>query len=145
MAHILGGKVETAPVSEYGKTEVDVNTASVLFEGVSEKTICWMSHTDYISEAPAGFKVIASTPVCPVAAMECPEKKFYATQFHPEVMHTQEGMTMLSNFVYKVCGCSGDWKMDSFVEATIEQLRKKSATAKCSAPCRAVSIPLWRQ
>mgnify|MGYP000671208031 FL=1 len=145
MAHILGGKVETAPVSEYGKTEVDVNTASVLFEGVSEKTICWMSHTDYISEAPAGFKVIASTPVCPVAAMECPEKKFYATQFHPEVMHTQEGMTMLSNFVYKVCGCSGDWKMDSFVEATIEQLRKKIGDAKCSAPCRAVSIPLWRQ
>ena len=130
MAHILGGKVETAPVSEYGKTEVDVNTASVLFEGVSEKTICWMSHTDYISEAPAGFKVIASTPVCPVAAMECPEKKFYATQFHPEVMHTQEGMTMLSNFVYKVCGCSGDWKMDSFVEATIEQLRKKIGDGK---------------
>ena len=130
MAHILGGKVETAPVSEYGKTEVDVNTASVLFEGVSEKTICWMSHTDYISEAPAGFKVIASTPVCPVAAMECPEKKFYATQFHPEVMHTQEGMAMLSNFVYKVCGCSGDWKMDSFVEATIEQLRKKIGDGK---------------
>lgn len=130
MAHILGGKVETAPVSEYGKTEVDVNTASVLFEGVSEKTICWMSHTDYISEAPAGFKVIASTPVCPVAAMECPEKKFYATQFHPEVMHTQEGMIMLSNFVYKVCGCSGDWKMDSFVEATIEQLRKKIGDGK---------------
>lgn len=89
-----------------------------------------MSHTDYISEAPAGFKVIASTPVCPVAAMECPEKKFYATQFHPEVMHTQEGMTMLSNFVYKVCGCSGDWKMDSFVEATIEQLRKKIGDGK---------------
>ena len=94
MAHILGGKVETAPVSEYGKTEVDVNTSSVIFEGVSEKTICWMSHTDYIAEAPAGFKVVASTPVCPVAAMECPEKKFYATQFHPEVMHTQEGMTL---------------------------------------------------
>ena len=130
MAHILGGKVETAPVSEYGKTEVDVNTSSVIFEGVSEKTICWMSHTDYIAEAPAGFKVVASTPVCPVAAMECPEKKFYATQFHPEVMHTQEGMTMLSNFVYKVCGCSGDWKMDSFVESTIEQLREKIGDGK---------------
>ena len=98
MAHILGGKVQTAPVSEYGKTEVTVNTSSVLFEGVSEKTICWMSHTDYIAEAPAGFNVVANTPVCPVAAMECPERKLYATQFHPEVMHTQEGMTMLSNF-----------------------------------------------
>ena len=134
MAHILGGKVETAPVSEYGKTEVDVNTSSVIFEGVSEKTICWMSHTDYIAEAPAGFKVVASTPVCPVAAMECPEKKFYATQFHPEVMHTQEGMTMLSNFVYKVCGCSGDWKMDSFVESTIEQLREKIGGGKVLCP-----------
>ena len=102
----------------------------MIFEGVSEKTICWMSHTDYIAEAPAGFKVVASTPVCPVAAMECPEKKFYATQFHPEVMHTQEGMTMLSNFVYKVCGCSGDWKMDSFVESTIEQLREKIGDGK---------------
>ncbi|HAP21734.1 MAG TPA: GMP synthase (glutamine-hydrolyzing), partial [Lachnospiraceae bacterium] len=88
------------------------------------------SHTDYIAEAPAGFKVVASTPVCPVAAMECPEKKFYATQFHPEVMHTQEGITMLSNFVYKVCGCSGDWKMDSFVESTIEQLREKIGDGK---------------
>lgn len=130
MAYILGGKVQTAPVSEYGKTEVSVNTCSVIFEGVSEQTICWMSHTDYIAEAPAGFKVIANTPVCPVAAMECPERKLYATQFHPEVMHTQEGMTMLSNFVYKVCECSGDWKMDSFVETTIEQLRKKIGSGK---------------
>lgn len=130
MAHILGGKVQTAPVSEYGKTEVSVNTSSVIFEGVSEQTICWMSHTDYIAEVPAGFKVIANTPVCPVAAMECPERKLYATQFHPEVMHTQEGMTMLSNFVYKVCECSGDWKMDSFVETTIEQLRKKIGSGK---------------
>lgn len=130
MAHILGGKVQTAPVSEYGKTEVTVNTSSVLFEGVSEKTICWMSHTDYIAETPAGFNVVANTPVCPVAAMECPERKLYATQFHPEVMHTQEGMTMLSNFVYKVCGCSGDWKMDSFVETTIEQLREKIGSGK---------------
>ncbi|WP_418752786.1 glutamine-hydrolyzing GMP synthase [Frisingicoccus sp.] len=130
MAHILGGKVQKAPVSEYGKTEVSVNTSSVIFEGVSEQTICWMSHTDYIAEAPVGFKVIANTPVCPVAAMECPERKLYATQFHPEVMHTQEGMTMLSNFVYKVCECSGDWKMDSFVETTIEQLRKKIGSGK---------------
>ena len=130
MAYTLGGKVETAPVSEYGKTEVDVDTTSVLFEGVDDKTIVWMSHTDYISEAPANFKVTAHTPVCPVAAMECPELKLYATQFHPEVMHSQQGMTMLSNFVYKVCGCSGDWKMDSFVETTIEQLREKIGDGK---------------
>ena len=125
MAHMNGGKVTTAPVSEYGKTEVEVDDSSVLFEDVSPKTICWMSHTDYIEKAPENFRVTAHTPVCPVAAMENAEKKLYAVQFHPEVMHTQEGVKMLSNFVYKVCGCSGDWKMDSFVETTIAQIREK--------------------
>lgn len=130
MAYSLGGTVETAPVSEYGRTEVDVDRSSVLFDGISERTVCWMSHTDYIAEAPAGFKVVATTPVCPVAAMECPEKKLYATQFHPEVMHTQEGKQMISNFVYKVCGCSGDWRMDSFVETTIREIRAKVGSGK---------------
>ena len=130
MAYTLGGKVETAPVSEYGHTEVEVDNSDTIFEGVSPKTVCWMSHTDYISEAPEGFKVTAKTPVCPVAAMSCDEKKFYATQFHPEVMHTTEGMKMLSNFVYNVCGCKGDWKMDSFVETTINQLREKIGTGQ---------------
>ena len=125
MAHMNGGKVTTAPVSEYGKTEVEVDNSSVLFEDVSPKTICWMSHTDYIEKAPENFHVTAHTPVCPVAAMENAERKLYAVQFHPEVMHTQEGVKMLSNFVYKVCGCSGDWKMDSFVETTIAQIREK--------------------
>ena len=130
MSYILGGSVKTAPVSEYGKTEVTVNQKSKIFEGVSEKTICWMSHTDYIEKAPEGFAIIASTPVCPVAAMECSEKKLYATQFHPEVMHTVEGKQMLSNFVYQVCGCKGDWKMDSFVETTIQQIREKVGDGK---------------
>ena len=130
MAYQLGGRVETAPVSEYGKTEVEVNNSSKLFEDVSPKTICWMSHTDYIAEAPEGFRVTAHTPVCPVAAMERPEKNWYAVQFHPEVLHTQEGKKMLSNFVYKVCGCSGDWKMDSFVETTIREIREKVGEGK---------------
>ena len=130
MAHMLGGKVETAPVSEYGRTEVSVENDSVLFGDVSPKTVCWMSHTDYISQVPEGFRVTASTPVCPVAAMECQEKNFYAVQFHPEVMHTEEGMKMLSNFVYKVCGCSGDWKMGSFVQDTIQALREKIGDGK---------------
>ncbi len=130
MAYTLDGKVETAPVSEYGHTEVEVDTTDVIFDGVSEKTVCWMSHTDYISQVPDGFKITAHTPVCPVAAMACPEKNFYATQFHPEVMHTAEGMKMLSNFVYKVCGCAGDWQMASFVETTIEQLREKIGNGK---------------
>lgn len=129
-AHLLGGKVTTAPVSEYGKTEVDIDTKARLFTGVFEKTICWMSHTDYIEKAPEGFKVTAYTPVCPVAAMECPEKGIYAVQFHPEVMHTVEGMTMIRNFVMNICRCSGDWKMDSFVETTIQSIREKVGNGK---------------
>ena len=125
MAHLLGGQVSTAPTSEYGKTEVTTSQDSVLFENVSHQTICWMSHTDYIAKAPDGFTVSATTPVCPVAAMENPSRKLYATQFHPEVMHTAEGMKMLSNFVYKVCECKGDWQMSSFVEDTIQTMREK--------------------
>ena len=130
MAHMLGGSVATAPVSEYGKTEVKVDTNSKIFSDVNETTICWMSHTDYIEKAPVDFKIVANTPVCPVAAMECEEKKLYAVQFHPEVMHTQEGTKMLSNFVYNVCKCAGDWKMDSFVEKTIEEIRAKVGNGK---------------
>ena len=89
-----------------------------------------MSHTDYIAEVPEGFKVTAHTPVCPVAAMSCDEKKIYATQFHPEVMHTAEGMKMLSNFVLNVCGCKGDWKMSSFVDDTIKNLKEKIGDGK---------------
>ena len=125
MAYLLGGKVATAPVSEYGKTEVIVDTSKAIFQNVNQKTICWMSHTDYIAEAPADFTVTASTSVCPVAAMENKEKGLYAVQFHPEVMHTVEGMRMIQNFVIKICGCSGDWKMDSFVEKAIEEIREK--------------------
>lgn len=130
MAYMLGGTVETAPVSEYGKTEVTVDTTSKLFEGVSENTICWMSHTDYIAKAPENFTITGHTPVCPVAAMELPEKKFYAVQYHPEVMHTQEGTKMIRNFLYNVCECTGDWQMDSFVETTIEAIRKKVGNGK---------------
>lgn len=130
MAYALGGSVKTAPVSEYGKTEVTIDRSSLLFGDVVEKTICWMSHTDYIEKAPEGFTITATTPVCPVAAMELPEKKLYATQFHPEVMHTQEGIKMLSNFLFKVCECAGDWKMDSFVDNTIEAIRAKVGDGK---------------
>lgn len=130
MAHLLGGSVATAPVSEYGKTEVEIDSSTILFQQVDQKTVCWMSHTDYIEKAPEGFTITAHTPVCPVAAMEYPERRLYATQFHPEVMHTVQGMQMLSNFVYKVCGCVGDWKMSSFVETAIQQLREKVGEGK---------------
>ena len=126
MAHKLGGKVETAPVSEYGRTELQVaDGASVLFADVPQKSVCWMSHTDYIAEAPKGFRVTAKTANCPVAAMEDAARKLYAVQFHPEVMHTEHGTEILRNFVYHVCKCTGTWRMDSFVHKTIEELRKK--------------------
>lgn len=130
MAYMLDGTVENAPVSEYGKTEVEVDHSSLLFGDVETKTICWMSHTDYIASAPEGFTITATTPVCPVASMEDPGRKLYATQFHPEVMHTAEGMKMLHNFVYKVCGCHGDWQMSSFVDDTITSIRQKVGGGK---------------
>ncbi len=130
MQHVLGGKVERAEVREYGKTEVMVDTNSVLFGNVEPATICWMSHFDYISQAAPGFKTVAHTADCPVAAAENTEQGLYAIQFHPEVLHTKEGTKMLSNFVYRVCGCSGDWKMDSFVENTIQSIRKKVGSGK---------------
>ena len=130
MMHLLGGKVCHAPEREYGKTEVHVNTASKLFTDVHETTICWMSHNDYIETAAEGFSICAHTDSCPVAAVECTEKNLYAVQFHPEVLHSVEGTKMLSNFIYNVCGCKGDWKMDSFVERTIAQIREKVGDGK---------------
>lgn len=130
MMHVLGGKVEKAPVREYGKTEVMVETSSPLFTDVTPNTICWMSHFDYISKVAPGFDICAHTADCPVAAAENRDKNLYAIQFHPEVLHTQEGTKMLSNFVRSVCGCSGDWKMDAFVENTIKEIRAKVGNGK---------------
>lgn len=130
MMHLLGGTVEKAPVREYGRIEVNVDTNSKLFTDVSPKTICWMSHNDYISQAAPDFRICAWTDDCPVAAVENAQKKLYAIQFHPEVLHTQEGTKMLSNFVYNVCNCAGDWKMDSFVEESIKAIREKVGDGK---------------
>ena len=125
MTHLLGGHVCKAPEREYGKTLVHVDTKSKVFENVSPETICWMSHNDYAETAPTGFTISAYTDNCPVAAIELPEKNLYGFQFHPEVLHTPEGKTMLHNFVYNVCGCKGDWKMGSFVETSVKALREK--------------------
>ncbi len=130
MMHVLGGKVEKAPVREYGKTEVMVDTTSPLFGNVAPTTICWMSHFDYISKTAPDFKIVAHTADCPVAAAENADKKLYAIQFHPEVLHTQEGSKMLYNFVRGVCGCSGTWRMDSFVENSIKEIREKVGDGK---------------
>ena len=130
MTHLLGGHVCKAPEREYGKTLVHVDTKSKVFKNVSPETICWMSHNDYAETAPTGFTISAYTDNCPVAAIELPEKNLYGFQFHPEVLHTPEGKTMLHNFVYNVCGCKGDWEMGSFVETSIKALREKIGDGK---------------
>lgn len=130
MMHRLGGRVCKAPVREYGKIEVSVDKSSPLFGDVSEKTVCWMSHNDYIEKIAPGFQVIAHTTDCPVAAAQREEQKLYAIQFHPEVLHTQEGTKMLHNFVYKICGCEGTWKIDTFVETSIRAIREKVGSGK---------------
>lgn len=131
MSHVLGGKVEKAPVREYGKTNVIVDkTNSKLFKGVNTETTVWMSHFDYISQVAPGFDISAHTLDCPVAAAECEEKGLYLVQYHPEVLHSEEGSKMLSNFVYNVCGCSGEWRMDSFVENSIQAIREKVGDGK---------------
>lgn len=130
MQHVMGGKVERADVREYGKSNLTVNNNSPLFSDVAKDSICWMSHFDYISQIAPGFEITATTPDCPVAACENTAQNLYAIQFHPEVLHTQEGTKMLSNFVLNVCGCQGDWRMDSFVEEQIKAIREKVGHGK---------------
>lgn len=130
MQHVMGGKVERADVREYGKSNLTVNNNSPLFSNVAKDSICWMSHFDYISQIAPGFEITATTPDCPVAACENTAQNLYAIQFHPEVLHTQEGTKMLSNFVLNVCGCQGDWRMDSFVEEQIKAIREKVGNGK---------------
>lgn len=130
MTYMLGGEVVPAKTREYGNTSIELDTSSDIFDGIEKNTTCWMSHTDYIKTPPEGFEIIAHTDGCPVAAIQNKDKKFYAVQFHPEVMHTPKGGEMLSNFIYKVCGCKGDWKMSSFVNDTIESLKEKIGDKK---------------
>ena len=128
---VLGGEVKSAPVREYGKTEVQIDkTESAIFANVSTPTICWMSHFDYIAKTAPHFEISAHTADCPVAAAENADAGLYAVQFHPEVLHTQEGTKMINNFVKNVCGCKGEWKMDAFVEETIASIRAKVGDGK---------------
>ncbi len=130
IAWMCDGKVDTAPVSEYGKIELNADTESVLFKDINKNSTVWMSHTDYISEAPKGFKITATTNDCPCAAMENADRKIYAVQFHPEVTHTEFGKQILHNFLYEVCGCKGDWVMDDFIDRSVRELREKIGDRK---------------
>lgn len=131
MQHVLGGKVERADVREYGKSNLIVSKPeSKIFKDVPKESICWMSHFDYISKIAPGFEITSYTKDCPVASCENEEQKLYAIQFHPEVLHTEYGKNILSNFVMDVCNCSGDWRMDSFVEEQVKAIREKVGNGK---------------
>ncbi len=130
IAYELGGTVKTAPVSEYGRTNVIVDTQDSVLNSVSNQTIMWMSHTDYIAEPPKGFEIIAHTDNCPVAGMEDKTRNIYAVQFHPEVQHSVEGNKLFHNFLYNVCKCTGDWKMETFVQDKIEEIRNTVGDGK---------------
>ncbi|MTI80160.1 MAG: glutamine-hydrolyzing GMP synthase [Firmicutes bacterium] len=125
MAHQLGGKVSRGTQREYGKTLVDVVECSGLMEGLEAKEDCWMSHTDRVEEAPEGFNVSARTPHTPVVTMHCPDRKLYAVQFHPEVVHTPKGKQVLQNFLYNICGCDASWTMGSFLDEAIQEVKDK--------------------
>jgi len=132
IAYTLGGTVTHAETSEYGKREIRVLKSGNLFKNVPEKSVSWMSHTDYVSEAPNGFDVLADTEAgtCPVAAFADEKRKIYGVQFHPEVVHTEYGNQILKNFLYEVCSAKGDWTMSGFVAEQVKKLKEKIGDKK---------------
>lgn len=121
----LGGKVGHSEVGEYGRATITRTAGAKLFNSTPMKQTVWMSHRDAVSEVPEGFTVTASTDVCPVAAMECPERKIFTTQFHPEVKHSEYGQQLLSNFLFEICGLEPNWSMDNLVETMTAEFREK--------------------
>jgi GMP synthase (glutamine-hydrolysing) len=125
MAHDLGGSVAPAPQREYGHATVRLSAPSALLADVPPEIRVWASHGDFVSAAPQGFAVLATSANAPVAAMQHVERGLYALLFHPEVVHTERGLEILRNFAYGICGCTGDWTMASFVEETTERIRRR--------------------
>ena len=130
MAHTLGGHVTSAETREFGKTPTHVDVSSPLFKGLSEEEIVWMSHVDYVAKVPEGFKIVAHTKDCPVAAMQNEARRLYAMQYHAEVLHTEHGKEMLHNFLYEVCGCTGQWTMANYAKTAIEEIRNTVGDGK---------------
>jgi GMP synthase (glutamine-hydrolysing) len=125
------GEVKSGKSAEYGKTELTVTEPdSVLFQGLNPELICWMSHGDILVAAPKGFRTVATTYNTPVAAMENAAKKLYAVQFHPEVTHTPWGLELLRNFIFEVCKASGAWRVSSFIDTTVEQIRERVKSSR---------------
>lgn len=130
IARLLGGKVEHAETSEYGKREFTFVKDSPLSEGIPQTSVCWMSHTDRVSALPAGFEVLARTQSCPYTVFGEQNKKIYGVQFHPEVVHSEYGNRLLENFLYKVCGAHGDWTMKGFVEEQVQKIKARAGDKK---------------
>lgn len=130
MSHLLGGSVKRADQREYGKIMLKLEAPSALFDKVEDGSICWMSHFDYVEKAPEGFAITATTDNCPVAAMENVEKGLYGIQFHGEVEHTPFGRQLISNFLFNVCKCSGNWNMGDFAKEKIAQIKEIAGTDK---------------
>ncbi len=125
MAHQLGGKVSPSEKAEYGKAALNIDKAEGLFKGFPSQKTVWMSHGDSIDQLPPGFEVIGHTDNTPVAAIAHAKKNFYGVQFHPEVVHTQDGQKMIANFVQKVCGCGGTWTTEAFIDLSVRQIREQ--------------------
>lgn len=130
MSVMLGGDVSRADSREYGKVDITIDDSNVLFSDIEKDTSCWMSHTFHVSRLPENFRGIAASANCPIAAMADDTRKLYAVQFHPEVVHTPRGRDILKNFLFKICGLSGDWKMSSFIEETVRSIREKVGDKK---------------
>lgn len=125
MAHLCGGAVTPGPAREYGQAFIEIVEKSALFAGIDSPAQVWMSHGDRVTALPPGFKVLARSPHAPIAAMGEEQRKLYGVQFHPEVQHTPCGPQLLHNFLYRICGCKGDWQPGSFIEETIQALREQ--------------------
>lgn len=124
IAEMFQGKVKHTKSREFGKTELFIDDNRTLFSQLPGNLTCWASHGDYVSKLPAGFRIIAHTTNAPIAAIGNSHKKIYGVQFHPEVTHTERGNQILSNFVFKVCGCVGRWTMESFIKEAVENIKK---------------------
>nr|WP_188655578.1 glutamine-hydrolyzing GMP synthase [Pontibacillus salipaludis] len=130
MTHHYGGKVERALQREYGKANLQVEGEPSLFKGLPKEQVVWMSHSDKVVEAPAGFSVDATSPSCPVSAISYEEKKMYGVQFHPEVRHSEYGNEVLKRFVFDICDEKGDWTMENFIELEVEKIREQVGDQK---------------
>jgi GMP synthase (glutamine-hydrolysing) len=134
ITHLLGGTITGSGSNEYGKTHIKFDKKSLLFSGLSDEEICWMSHRDSVSVLPEDFHIIASTKSLPIAGIESTRKKIYGIQFHPEVRHTPSGMDIIKNFLFDICGCSPSWTMVSIIEKQVKDIKNtvKNSNVICA-------------